>query len=261
MIHLTSYKNVDALLDVLITQIRSVLGGNLVGIYLYGSLVSGDFDYDLSDIDLLTATSRTVSKRELETLKKMHEVLARQYPKWNDRIEVQYVSCFALRTFKTQTSKIVTISPGEPIHFIKAGKDWLFNWYEVQEKGMVLFGPHQSSILPSISKREYMSAVKDSAIYWRKRMKKYTSQSSRGSCSYSVLTMCRMLYGYRYGKQTSKTHAATWVEKEFPGWAPLIADAVSWRKTQWKKEQKSIGATLSDIRNFVYFTIEQVVKE
>lgn len=259
--HPTSYKNVDTLLDVLVTQILSVLGGNLVGVYLYGSLVSGDFDHDLSDIDLLAVTSRTVSKRELEALKKMHEILARQYPKWNDRIEVQYVSCFALRTFKTQTSNIVTISPGEPIHFIKAGKDWLFNWYEVQEKGMVLFGPHHASIIPSISKREYMSAVKDSALYWRERIEKYTHQSSRGSCSYSVLTMCRMLYGYRYGKQASKTRAAVWAAKEYPQWTPLVADAVSWRKTQWEKEQKSIGAALSDIRNFVYFTIEQVVKE
>lgn len=257
----TPYEDINTLLDVLLTRIQSVLGTNIIGVYLYGSLASGDFDPDVSDIDLLAVTSRTVRKHELETLKEMHGNLARQYPKWNDRIEVQYVSCIALRTFKTQTSKIVTISPGEPIHFINAGIDWLFNWYEVQEKGMVLFGPHHASIIPSISKHEYMIAVKDSALYWRERMKKYTHQSSRGSCAYIVLTICRILYGYRYGKQASKTRAAAWVAKEYPQWASLIADAISWRKTQWKKRQKSIGAALPDIQRFVYFSIEHVVKE
>lgn len=124
---LTLCEDSNALLDVLLTRIRSVLGTNIIGVYVYGSLASGDFDPDVSDIDLLAVTSRTVRKQKLETLKEMHGNLARQYPKWNDRIEVQYVSCVALRTFKTQTSKIVTISPGEPIHFIKAGIDWLLN--------------------------------------------------------------------------------------------------------------------------------------
>lgn len=258
---LTSYEDSSALLGALLERIQSVLGTNIIGVYIYGSLVSGGFDPDVSDIDLLAVTARTISKPEFEALKKMHADNAWRYSRWNNRIEVQYTALSALQTFKIHSSKIVTISPGEPMHFVNAGIDWLLNWYEVQENGVVLFGPNQSSILPSISKSEYVSALKDSARYWHRRIHTFTRKSSRGWGAYIVLTMCRMLYGYRYGKQASKPQAAVWATKEYPQWATLIAAAITWRKAQWKKKQKSIGAALSDIHNFVYFAIEQVVKE
>lgn len=53
----TPYEDVNTLLGALLARIRSVLGINLVGVYLYGSLPSGDFDPDVSDIDLLAVKS------------------------------------------------------------------------------------------------------------------------------------------------------------------------------------------------------------
>lgn len=102
-------------------RIRAVLGTNLVGVYLYGSLLSGDFDPDTSDLELLAVTEQTVSTREYK----------------------------ALKTFKTRTSAIVTISPGEPMHVIKAGIDWIINWYEIQEKGAAFVSFATSRVLRS----------------------------------------------------------------------------------------------------------------
>ena len=67
--HPTSYLDMNALLDNLLFQMQQVLGANLVGLYLYGSLVTGDFNPECSDIDLLAVTgsdgSTTLSGEEL----------------------------------------------------------------------------------------------------------------------------------------------------------------------------------------------------
>jgi hypothetical protein len=36
---------------------------------------------------------------------------------------------------------MINISPGEPIHRIQAGMDWLVNWYLVRTGGVTLLGP------------------------------------------------------------------------------------------------------------------------
>ena len=47
-----AYPQIGALLDELLTQMQAVLGDKLVGVYLYGSLVVGDFYDAISDVDL-----------------------------------------------------------------------------------------------------------------------------------------------------------------------------------------------------------------
>jgi predicted nucleotidyltransferase len=60
------------LLDALVTGIQAVLGDNLVGVYLRGSLVTGDFDPRTSDIDFLAVTERPLSEIEFASLAAMH---------------------------------------------------------------------------------------------------------------------------------------------------------------------------------------------
>ncbi len=257
---ITPHDDINALLDVLLKNIQSVLHNKLVGLYLYGSLTAGDFDPKISDIDLLAVVSETITDKELEALKQMHAYFANEYPSWNDRIEAQYASVSALQTFKTQKSRIVTISPGEPIHFVDAGKDWLLNWYDVQEHGKVLFGPSQSTFIPSISKDEYTNATKENVLHMREWIQGYTSQSPRGPFAFVVLTLCRALYGYQKGEQVSKTQAAMWAKRAFPEWAALINDAIVWRNSQWDKVQKRIGSDLQRVLQFEKFVLDQIVE-
>ncbi len=51
---------VNAVLDLLLNAVRDVLGDRLVGLYLYGSLASGDFDSETSDIDFVAVTSEAL---------------------------------------------------------------------------------------------------------------------------------------------------------------------------------------------------------
>src|SRR6266542_4058770 len=57
----------DPAIDSLLVSVReaivTVTGSSLVGLYLFGSLAIGDFDSDVSDIDLIAALADTPSER------------------------------------------------------------------------------------------------------------------------------------------------------------------------------------------------------
>jgi ribosomal protein S18 acetylase RimI-like enzyme len=109
------------------TALEGALGDTLVGLYLYGSLVSGDYDDGVSDIDLLAAIRADLTDAEYAALDAMHGTLIADAPEWNDRIEIAYLSLAGLQTFKTQASPIYVISPGEPFNAKTAGREWLMN--------------------------------------------------------------------------------------------------------------------------------------
>jgi len=92
--------DIEELLTSLLENIHTVLQDGLAGLYLYGSLVSGDFDPDISDIDLLAVTAYPVTGPEFTALQNMHREFARVNPAWDDRIEVVYISQNALKEFR-----------------------------------------------------------------------------------------------------------------------------------------------------------------
>ena len=251
----TPYADIDELLSSLLRQMQRILGKKLVGLYLYGSLVTGDFDRESSDIDLLAATSTDIDGKEFERLQKFHDDFVNKYPNWNDRIEIAYLSVAALRTFKSQVSKIAVISPGEPFHIKEAGRDWLINWWVVRECGVALFGPSPTTLIEPISKEEFLEVVQDHAKQWGEWI---NQMRNRPSQAYAILTLCRALYAYENGEQVSKKQAALWAQTCFPQWASLIQMALVWRAA-WRDEAVDHEATFPETVRFVHFVIDQIV--
>ncbi|MSP13034.1 MAG: DUF4111 domain-containing protein [Chloroflexi bacterium] len=236
---------------------QTILGTRLVGLYLYGSLVTGDFDYDISDIDLLAATATDIDAREFVDLNQIQDEIAGQYPAWAGRLEIAYVSIYALKTFKSQISQIAIVSPGEPFHRKEAGIDWLINWYMIREKGATLFGLASTELIAPISKAEFMQAVQAQTREWREWIYHYEHQ--RKGQGYAILTMCRALHAYRQGEQVSKQRAAAWAAQELPEWSALIQNALVWRGTPQAEDEKvDQDATFPETLRFVHFVIEQM---
>lgn len=220
-------------------------------VHLYGSAVWGDFDEGISDIDLLAAVETNITEEELEKLRKMHAKIAQTYPEWEDRIEVQYFSLEGLKNFKNKGTRMAVISPGEPLHFVGAGIEWLQNWYFVQDYGVVLFGSDPSKIIPEISKEEFIGKVKEDA----KEKQRYVrnTMNSKPYQGYYVMTMCRALYTVTFGEQVSKRKASDWVKAEYPEWSELIEDAFDWRKNSRDKHSnpKESYPKVEEFVNFI----------
>jgi predicted nucleotidyltransferase len=252
---ITPYPDIDELLNGLLASMRQILGQNLAGLYLYGSLVSGDFDREISDIDLLTVTAAPIDDREFEQLQIMHDEFVAKNPGWYNRLEIAYLSVAALKTFRAQASEIGIISPGEPFHRKEAGKDWLINWWLVREKGITLFGPPPTTFIDPISKEEFLQTVQDHTRSWREWV---DHMQDRPGQAYAILTMCRALYSSAHGDQVSKKQAALWAQARFPQWAELIQKALLWRQT-WRDQELDPEATFPETVRFVHFAIDQIV--
>lgn len=198
----------------------------LVGIYLYGSLITGDFDPGVSDIDLVVVMTAELDSIQFDALRKLHQSVVERQPEWQDRLELAYISAAALRTFRRQSSAIGIISPGEPFHLLEAGSDWLISWYALRKDGLALAGPPIKALIDDIPIDAYLQAVAEHICRYRDSVKK---PHNKQALSYMVLTVARGIYTLRHRRAPSKIQAAAWVKQRYPQWTQLIESAWSWR--------------------------------
>ncbi|HET7271873.1 MAG TPA: aminoglycoside adenylyltransferase domain-containing protein [Rubrobacter sp.] len=237
---------IKALLDRLTDEIRQSLDGSLVGLYVYGSLVTGDFERDSSDIDLLAVVSSDIEGATFERLERMHTRFVEDHPAWKDRIEVAYLSAPALWKFKTETNSMAVVSPGEAFQLKAAGRDWLMNWYTVREVGIILYGPPPHTLIPEISKVEFVESAREHAEAWKEWAHEMRTP---GAQAYVVLTMCRALYAQTHGEQVSKKKAALWAKGYLPQWTPLIER--SWNRRSETRDEETDEEEFRETLRFV----------
>jgi predicted nucleotidyltransferase len=208
----------------LVSEMRGVLGDDLVGLYLYGSSVSGGFDPGVSDIDLVAVTSPEVEALDLAGLERMQNALVSRHPDWHDRLEIVYVGRATLESFRTGAGSLAVISPGEPFHVRdERAAEWLQNWYLVRETGVCLYGADAAAIVPPITWPEFADATVRYADEMRSRSR---LGASGGVFAYTILTTCRALRTVRTRTHGSKQEAAAWTRERMPEWAPLIDAAL-----------------------------------
>jgi hypothetical protein len=246
---------IEALLEHLAGEIRHNTNGSLVGLYVYGSLVTGDFDKVRSDIDLLAVVDRAIDGATFGRLDRMHARLIQEYSAWEDRIEVAYVPAPALRDFRTETGQIAVISPGEPFHLKLAGKDWLLNWYVVRGVGVTLYGPPPETLIPDISQTEFVEAVRAQAGAWKEWVYRMRTP---GAQSYTVLTLCRALYTHELGGQASKKQAALWAAERLPEWESLIQRSVAWM-SEGSRDESDDEEGLAETVRFVHDVAGRII--
>ncbi len=243
----TPYADINELLAQLFERIQAILGEKLVGLSLFGSLVLGDFDYDISDIDLVVATSTFIGEQDFERLQVMHNEIIAQHRNWENRIEIGYIAVRDLKITQPHFT-IALMSPGEPFHIKEANADWILNRYVLHEKGVSLYGPSPQQLVDPVSKEELLNAVRVQAKAWRTWV---YSGRTRGFQAYAILTMCRIYYTFQTGDFVSKKQAALWTARALPEWSALISNALVWRDEQVDDE-----APLPETLRFVHAILD-----
>lgn len=227
----TGFADVDAVLAHLVARMQDELGARLRGLYLFGSLVTGDFDERLSDIDLAAIVASRLTPEELRRLERMHAEIARAYPAWDDRIEVGYLALEDVRPFDPEAT-IAIVSPGEPFHTRGAEHSWLFNLHVVRERGITLLGPDPKTLIAPVTDRALMAGLRARMVEWRAWTNEEIPPMHAGEQAYVVLTMCRALYTSSTGDWASKRRAAEWAIGAEPRWSALIRQALAWREAE-----------------------------
>ncbi|MBA2382418.1 MAG: DUF4111 domain-containing protein [Chloroflexi bacterium] len=215
------------LLDSLTAAMCSVLGDDLVGLYLYGSAVTGGFDVGVSDLDLAAVTGPEVEMLDLVALERMHRNFEERNPEWSGRIEVVYIGRATLASFRTSPGTVAVISPGEPFH-VRDDRvaDWLQNWYLVRTTARTLWGTPADDVVPIVAWREFVDAAVRYADEVGKRSR---ANIGGGTLAYTILTLCRALRVVRTQTPGSKQDGAAWARERFPDWAWLIDASLACR--------------------------------
>lgn len=252
----TPYPEVNALLAQILAGVQGILGETLVGMYLYGSLASGDFDPASSDVDFAVVTSEPLGEGEVDALRRMHEALAMNGGEWARRLEGAYVTREWLRRDDPEdASRFPCFTEDTPFGRYRPGWDWTINRYVLREYGVVLYGPSPATLIDPISREELQKGVREALGHLWADLARGTDAPhwlhERRYQVFVILTMCRALYVLDRGAFVSKPTAGAWAEQHLgPEWTPLVRWALASRDDRTMDDTR-LGETL----DFVRFTL------
>ena len=228
--HPTPYKDINIVLNLLLTNAREVLKDQFVGMYLYGSLASGDFDLETSDIDFLIVTKDILSERTISDLEVMHNRIWKDGLKWASKLEGSYVHRRLIRVHDPNGEPCPTINEGK--FFVdKRGSDWIIQRHVVRDCGVIIEGPDPKELIDFVSSDDIRDAIMgilndwwfsilNDPLWLKKRGTEYQA--------YAVISMCRALHALEYGTIVSKPKAIQWARKNLrEPWKGLIDKAIA----------------------------------
>ena len=251
----THYSDVNKILALLLTSVQEILGNQLVGMYLYGSLSSGDFNPETSDIDFLVVTTSTLSDKAIAELRSMHQRIWKSGLKWASKLEGSYIPKRDIRRHDPQSPPCPTVNEGK-FYLDKRGSDWIIQRHVIRQQGTVLAGPDPKTLIDPVSPEDIRRAVKGVLQEWWGPMLEDPSWLKNHGSEYhafAILTMCRALYTLEYGNIVSKPMAARWAQKELgERWSQVIERSLA----------QQVGSEDHDLYNesleFIRFTMSTV---
>jgi len=238
---------VRSLLQDITVRLPVILGKNLVGIYLYGSLTQRAFNAKRSDIDCIVVTQRNLSDAQFRKIDAWLAQAAETNP-WTSRLQLLFLIKDEILTMNSKACLYQfgvlkrSGSDGNPII-----------WMNVLHSGVVLLGPRPESFVPTITPKILFQALEREIGYLREQISQKPDSEWRDVASYrayAVLTLCRILYSIRRGTIVSKQRAAKWAIKYLPQeWGEIVLQALGTHDGTLKA-----GISLSRIQQFIDFT-------
>ncbi len=226
----TSYLEVNRLLQNLLVNVQMILGDQFIGMYLYGSLASGDFNSETSDIDFLVVMDDELSDESIDALENMHASLAVSGLKWAAKLEGAYIPKHAIRRYDPHDIARPCVNEGD-FYLGYQGSDWIIQRHILRKQGVVIAGPDPKTLIDAVTMEEIRQAVEVILYKWWAPMLDDPARLQASDYQvYAILSMCRVLHTLHTGELSSKPVAARWaVDSLDQHWAESIEQAISWR--------------------------------
>jgi hypothetical protein len=244
----TGFPELDAVLDRLVGSASTVLGPDLVGVYLVGSFALGDAD-EHSDVDVLVPVARPPTALQEAALREFHADLPTRGG-WSGELEGSYPPVDELRTLAGLGRRWLYVDRGSREMEWSTHCNTLEHRWTLRHRGVVLTGPPAASVvddLPPGVVREQMRTeipgLMDGLRTWIDVERVAWGQR------YAVATLCRMLYSVATDAVASKRASMLWaMESVGAEWRPLIEAALEGRAVGWDPDDaptpEAIEATL-----------------
>lgn len=220
-------ESVRTQVDHFLTTLRTLLGPNLVGLYLHGSLAMGAPNPSPKDIDLLAVTRHGLDEAVKEQLVNLlltasgrpqdlefHSLRAADLEAWRHPLPFDFHYSEGWRErFLAGEWRTLNDGAGHDV-------DLAAHLTILRERGIALYGPPVESVLPAVPRSDYLAAILDDFASAR--------DGIYADPVYGVLNLCRVLWYLREGMICSKLEAGLWAESALPEeyrcLAPLAVD-------------------------------------
>lgn len=208
-------------LDRLTNGLHAVLGENLVGAYLHGSLVLGCFNPQRSDVDVLVATKRSPTESARRNL--LPVLRASSGPKEWPRtppypLELTLLPEADLHPWRYPTPYDLHFS--QTVGLVGGGvdHDLAAHFTVLHEAGLVLAGPPVEEIFPTVPREDFLDSLRHDLAWCREQRWKF----------YSLLSASRIWATFVEGGTHSKASGAEWALARAPTeFRPLLARALA----------------------------------
>lgn len=222
----------------LVARLRDLLGAELVGVYAGGSLVLGDFDPRLSDLDVAAVGAAPLERPTKEAIV--------------EALRHESLPCPArgleLVVYAEPVVRAGTVEPGFELN-LNTGARMSFradyeptderHWFAIDRSilaahGKALFGPPAGGLFSPIPRDALLEVVAD-AVRWHREAGDVGSDA--------VLNACRALRFAAEGAWSSKAAAGAWALER--GRAPLlVARALAARESRQSLPPLEVGRFL-----------------
>lgn len=250
--------NIRPQVNDLLNAFRTVLGGDLIGVYLHGSLAMGCFNPEWSDVDLLAITQ---IRMRVETKRDIAEILLRCSAA-PAPIELSFLLKQDIDSWRYPTPYDFHYSEDwrEKIKGELSDGGWR-SWNEelrtdpdlaahitiIFNRGICLYGPPIGEIFHPIPKQHYIASIIEDFKWGRDRIDQYPRSF--------ILNACRAHAYLLEDRICSKDEAGTWaiqiLAEEFKD---IVAQALEEYRGDCKEEQFD----LSLLRRLAEHMAEQI---
>ncbi len=246
----TPFSDVNSLLDELLSGVKNILEDNFAGLYLYGSLASGDFNLETSDVDFVVVTRDEISSETISALKTMHERLAKSELKLVKKLEGSFIPQSDLRRYNQSDAEYPTINEGK-FYLGRHGSDWIIQRHILREHGVTIAGLPLRDLIDTVEPNDLQQAVIGILNeWWSPMLDNPAWVRSEEYQAFAVLTMCRALFTIENGTIASKPASARWARQTLgKRWSDLIEKASAWRHGEQLDK-------LDDTLDFIRYTVD-----
>jgi hypothetical protein len=228
----TPFPWVNELLDELVSGLQAALGDDCIGLYLYGSLATGDFDEACSDIDFAAVTGGELPPRLIASLEAMHHALAAGGKRGVAHLEGAYLPLALVRHHDPDAPPCPCLNEGV-FGLERLGSDWIIQRHVLREHAAVVAGPAPAPLIDPVSPEQLREAIRGlCSEWWFPMLENPSWLAARGPeyHAFAVISMCRVLHGLAHGTIVSKPAAVRWAMAACPDWQPLMERALASRQ-------------------------------
>lgn len=200
-------RNLEDFISALKVENIRILGANLYGIYIYGSISYGDFIENTSDIDIIALTKVKLSREEISRLKEMFISKTFKETHWVAKLEMEYIAIEQVNTFEKNVTTI-HFSDNKIVESYSLEGPCI-EWQNLRECGITVYGPSPLEFVPTITRKEIDEALKEKFRHLKTNSTAWMKINLWNQL-YIIVQLCRVAYRLTEGAPISKKNALTW---------------------------------------------------